>query len=103
MTEADSQRYIGLLERLNIITDQATAAHALSETLNLARRYNLSAYDASYLELALRTCRVPPDPLYSALESNPVHQGGAHLPELRNIYESSQINEVLICKAMNQM
>ncbi|QFY90650.1 type II toxin-antitoxin system VapC family toxin [Magnetovirga frankeli] len=55
VTEADSQRYIGLLERLNIITDQATAAHALSETLNLARRYNLSAYDASYLELALRT------------------------------------------------
>jgi predicted nucleic acid-binding protein len=54
VTEADSQRYIALLERLNIITDQATAAHALSETLNLARRYKLSAYDASYLELALR-------------------------------------------------
>jgi predicted nucleic acid-binding protein len=26
----------------------------LSETLNLARRYKLSAYDAAYLELALR-------------------------------------------------
>ena len=34
--------------------DSATFAHALSDTLHLARRYSLSAYDASYLELALR-------------------------------------------------
>ncbi len=27
----------------------------LGDTLNLARRYKLSAYDAAYLELALRT------------------------------------------------
>lgn len=37
------------------MTDQATGAHALDDTLNLARRYKLSAYDAAYLELALRT------------------------------------------------
>jgi predicted nucleic acid-binding protein len=55
ISEADSQRYIALLGRLNIITDQETAAHALGDTLNLARRYRLSAYDAAYLELALRT------------------------------------------------
>lgn len=55
VTEADSQRYIALLGRLNITVDQATAAHALGNTLNLARRYKLSAYDAAYLELALRT------------------------------------------------
>lgn len=55
VTEADSQRFITLLGRLNIVTDQATAAHALGDTLNLARRYKLSAYDAAYLELALRT------------------------------------------------
>ncbi|MDP3540417.1 MAG: type II toxin-antitoxin system VapC family toxin [Azonexus sp.] len=54
VTEADSQRFISLLGRLNIVTDQATAAHALGDTLNLARRYKLSAYDAAYLELALR-------------------------------------------------
>ena len=53
-TEADAQRFISLLGRLNIATDQATAAHALGDTLNLARRYKLSAYDAAYLELALR-------------------------------------------------
>jgi len=55
VSEADSQRYIALLGRLPISTDQATAAHALGDTLNLARRYKLSAYDAAYLELALRT------------------------------------------------
>ena len=54
VTEADSQRYIALLWGLNITVDQATAAHALGDTLNLARRYKLSAYDAAYLELALR-------------------------------------------------
>lgn len=55
VAEADSQRFIALLGRLNMVTDQATAAHALGDTLNLARRYRLSAYDAAYLELALRT------------------------------------------------
>ena len=54
VTEADSRRYIALLERLNIVVDTKTASVALAETLNLARRYKLSAYDASYLELALR-------------------------------------------------
>ena len=52
VTEADSQRFVALLGRLNILTDQATAAHALGDTLNLARRYKLSAYDAAYFELA---------------------------------------------------
>jgi predicted nucleic acid-binding protein len=37
-----------------ITSDAGTAAHALSDTLQLARRHRLSAYDASYLELALR-------------------------------------------------
>lgn len=55
VTEADSQHYIALLGRLNVSVDQATAAHGLGDTLNLARRYKLSAYDATYLELALRT------------------------------------------------
>lgn len=55
VTEAESQRFIALLGRLNIATDPATPAHALGDTLNLARRNKLSAYDAAYLELALRT------------------------------------------------
>ena len=55
VAEADSQRFISLLGQLNLVTDQATPVHALGDTLNLARRYKLSAYDAAYLELALRT------------------------------------------------
>lgn len=55
VTEADAQRFIALIGRLNLVTDQATATHALGDTLNLARRYKLSAYDAAYLELAQST------------------------------------------------
>jgi predicted nucleic acid-binding protein len=55
VSEADSQRFIVLLGRLNIVTDKATATQALGDTLNLARRYKLSAYDAAYLELSLRS------------------------------------------------
>lgn len=54
VTEADAQRFIGLLQRLDVVTDPATTTHALSDTLNLARRHKLSAYDAAYLELSLR-------------------------------------------------
>lgn len=55
LTEARSQAFVVLLQRLNIATDPAAAAHALGDTLHLARRHKLSAYDAAYLELALRT------------------------------------------------
>jgi predicted nucleic acid-binding protein len=54
VAEADSQRFIALPARLNIATDSATAGQAFGDTLNIARRYKLSAYDAAYLELALR-------------------------------------------------
>ncbi len=54
MSEADSQRFIALLGQLAIAADPETMARALGDTLNLARRYRLSAYDAAYLELALR-------------------------------------------------
>ncbi|MDR2093512.1 MAG: type II toxin-antitoxin system VapC family toxin [Azoarcus sp.] len=57
VTEADSQRFIALLGQLDIVTDAMTASRALGDTLNLARRYKLSVYDAAYLELALRTGR----------------------------------------------
>lgn len=54
MQEARTQAFVATLLRLNIVVDKATAAPTLGETLNLARRYKLSAYDAAYLELALR-------------------------------------------------
>ncbi len=40
---------------LNIVADNLTAEHALGETLNLALRHKLYAYDAGYLEVALRS------------------------------------------------
>lgn len=54
VTEARSGAFLEMLEGVDIEVDAATFAHALSGTLQLARRYKISAYDASYLELALR-------------------------------------------------
>lgn len=54
-TEARSGAFLEMLDGVDIEEDAATFAHALSDTLQLARRYRLSAYDASYLELAMRS------------------------------------------------
>ncbi len=54
VTEARSGTFLEMLAGLGIEQDSATSSHALADTLQLARRYKLSAYDASYLELALR-------------------------------------------------
>jgi predicted nucleic acid-binding protein len=54
VTEAQSEAFLEMLSSLPIRADSATFAQALSDTLHLARRYQLSAYDASYLELSLR-------------------------------------------------
>jgi len=54
VTEARSEAFLEMLEDVDIEADSATFAHALTDTLQLARRYKLSSYDASYLELALR-------------------------------------------------
>ena len=53
-TEARTHRFIALLDALPIRVDAATAQHALSRILTLAREQQLSAYDAAYLELAMR-------------------------------------------------
>jgi predicted nucleic acid-binding protein len=54
LDEARSQRFIVLIEALPIVIDHETAGRAFGETRHLARTYQLSAYDASYLELAIR-------------------------------------------------
>jgi predicted nucleic acid-binding protein len=54
ISETQAAAFVGLLDKLGIAVDDQTASKALSDTLHLARRYNLSAYDAAYLELALR-------------------------------------------------
>ena len=52
--EAQSEAFLEMLEGVVISADSATFSKALSDTLQIARRYRLSAYDASYLELAMR-------------------------------------------------
>jgi predicted nucleic acid-binding protein len=53
-SEAQSEAFLEMLASMAIEPDSATFTNALSTTLQLARRYGLSAYDASYLEVALR-------------------------------------------------
>ncbi|AMV40229.1 type II toxin-antitoxin system VapC family toxin [Planctomyces sp. SH-PL62] len=53
-TEAETIKWTGILASLPIIIDSETNAHAWADTLNLARGHQLTAYDAAYLELAIR-------------------------------------------------
>lgn len=52
--EARSAGFLGILQDMSIETEDRSNQHVLGDTLQLARRYGLSSYDASYLELALR-------------------------------------------------
>lgn len=54
MTPADAARFLSILGTFPIAIDDETAARAWTDTLHLARAHQLSAYDASYLELAIR-------------------------------------------------
>jgi predicted nucleic acid-binding protein len=52
--EVQSEAFLEMLQVVDIGADSATFSRALADTLQIARRYRLSAYDASYLELAMR-------------------------------------------------
>jgi predicted nucleic acid-binding protein len=54
MKPADISKAVIALGGLGIKVDEQTTSRALGETLHLARAQRLSAYDASYLELAMR-------------------------------------------------
>jgi predicted nucleic acid-binding protein len=47
-------RFVALLEGLSILQDGQTVSESVNSVLPLARDYALSAYDAAYLELAIR-------------------------------------------------
>jgi len=57
ITRARSAEFIALIEELEIIVDEETPLRAFARTLDLAREERLTAYDASYLELAMRLGR----------------------------------------------
>ena len=54
LAEARSSEFVHILQQLHIQIDSGTPLQALGDTLQLARRFSLSAYDTAYLELALR-------------------------------------------------
>jgi predicted nucleic acid-binding protein len=54
ITRAASAAFAAMLEELPIVVDPETGARALRATLSLAREHAVSAYDAAYLELAMR-------------------------------------------------
>ena len=56
--ESDAVNARVLLGRLPIVIEPAPTVATVAETLQLARRFSLSFYDASYLESALRN-RLP--------------------------------------------
>jgi predicted nucleic acid-binding protein len=50
---ARSRRFFVVFEALSIIRDEESGNRAFDEIVHLARTYQLSAYDAAYLELAI--------------------------------------------------
>ncbi len=54
ITEAETRYYLSLLEKLPITVDDQPVSKGVADTLSLGRRYRLTAYDASYVELAMR-------------------------------------------------
>lgn len=54
ITRADSAEFIATLENLVVSVDEETSSLALTRILDLAREQRLTAYDAAYLELAMR-------------------------------------------------
>jgi predicted nucleic acid-binding protein len=54
ISEADSVRFINLLSDLPILVQQEGPEKAMKDLLALARAHELSSYDASYLDLAMK-------------------------------------------------
>ncbi len=54
ITKSDAELFLTSLSTLPILTDHLTARKAFNKTFDLAQLYNLSSYDAAYLELAIR-------------------------------------------------
>lgn len=52
--QVEIQRFTVLLANLSIMQDTALAIQYVENVLPLTREYSLSAYDAAYLELAIR-------------------------------------------------
>ena len=54
LSKADSARFLALVTNLPITVVQESPERMLTEIVALARMYQLSTYDATYLDLAMR-------------------------------------------------
>ncbi len=54
LTSRDLSRLLSEMRALPVEIDSASTARSLEETLGIAQRYDLTTYDASYIELAKR-------------------------------------------------
>lgn len=54
LTEAESFRFLNVLEGLNIVMDESPPNRLMDDVLSIGRHHALSSYDACYLELASR-------------------------------------------------
>ncbi|NRR29082.1 type II toxin-antitoxin system VapC family toxin [Oxalobacteraceae bacterium] len=55
ITTADTSDFLTLLDDMPIVIDLASPAERRDPAMTLARLYGLTSYDASYLDLLLRT------------------------------------------------
>jgi predicted nucleic acid-binding protein len=53
-TAAQAAKWVSILGALPVVIDESTSERDFDANLSLARALNLSCYDASYLELAMR-------------------------------------------------
>jgi predicted nucleic acid-binding protein len=54
ISEADSSRFLSLLSQLPIIIQHESPGRTMKDIIGLARAHDLSSYDASYLDLAMK-------------------------------------------------
>ena len=55
ITIPESASFLALIQELPISIDSGAVSNVFGQTIDLARDHRLSSYDASYLELAVRT------------------------------------------------
>lgn len=54
LSPAATHTFLTVVKSLPIIIDEESPLRSLTDTLDLARKYRLTAYDATYLEIAIR-------------------------------------------------
>ncbi len=55
ISQAGIAEAIAFIRNIPVSTDSETDSRAVAQTLEMARQYQLTIYDAAYLELAIRT------------------------------------------------